>query len=341
MERRIGLSPLGAVRFAVLFVVTLYLWNFFRSYLLFLALVLIAVCPAVSFLLLLAGRDALRVQAVLPDRRVGRNTEISLDIIVHNPRKFAAYTADIVYSFGNLFTGYSEQRRQHIWITPVTGRRIEQKLRSRYAGRVEVRIEAFEVFDLLHMFRLRGCERTDAHTIVWPSFEETEDAELYSRVEGFPQEEETKRRGTDYNPDYEVREYLPGDELKSIHWKLSAKQGRMMVRERLAAGRKKINLLLPLGEDRQINDELVASLWALGRLLLHRGYPIELYWEAGAELRGYFAAETGELEKGLAEILSGSGLHRAGQAEAQMALHHPQESYILIRTGAYQGAYIR
>ncbi len=341
MERKIYVSPPGVLRFGVLFGVTLYLWNFFRSYLLFLALLLIAVSPVVSLLLLLAGRKELWARAELPGRRMGRDTAFSFDIIVYNPGKFAAYTADIVYSFSNVFTGYSEQRKQHLWIAPVVGSQIEQTLSSRYAGRIEAHIEAFEVFDLLHIFSLRDCARQDASALVWPAFAEAADEEISSVVEGFPLENETKKRGVDYNPDYEVREYIPGDELKSIHWKLSAKQERLMVRERLSAGRDQISLLLPLGKDRSRNDALVEALYALGRLLLGKGYPLRLYWEAGEGLREYFAAEGGELDLALAEILSGCGLHEEGVAQAQMALLHPKERYILIQTGAYRGAYIR
>lgn len=341
MKRKIYGSPIGILRFCLLFGVTLYLWNFFRSYVLFLALALMTVSLIVSFLLLWSGRDTLRAQVVLPADRVGRNTAFSFDIVLHNPRRFTAYTADVTYSFGNVFTEYEERKTQHVRIAPSGGSRIRQQMESRYAGRVEVRIEAFEVFDLFHIFSLRGADRPEAHTVVWPSFAETAGEEVRSRVKGFPAENETKRRGADYNPDYEVREYIPGDELKSIHWKLSAKQERMMVRERLAAGREKINILLPLGEDRGHNDDLVEALYALGRLLQDKGYPLQLYWEAAGGLRGYFTAETGELENALVEILSDSGLRREGGAEAQMAVQHPQESYILIQAGAYQGAYIR
>ena len=342
MERKLTISPLGILRFCILLALTLYVWSFFRSYFLFLALILMVCSPVVSFLLLWFSKDVLQAYAVLPDNRVGKDTEFSLTIRIHNPRRFAAFTADVTYSWSNVFTGYSERKKQHMWIAPDGGSEIRQLVNSRYAGRVEVLIEAFEVYDLFHMFCLRGCDRADAYVIVWPAFSEVDEEDIYSHIEGFPKENEIKKRGTDYNPDYEVREYIPGDELKSIHWKLSAKQNNLMVRERLASGREKINVLLPLSEERHHNDGLMESVYALCRLLLHKEYPVQIHWPGRGEvLRGQFVAEQGELENIISEILSDNGLHRQGEAETRMSVEHPGESYILVQTGAYQGAYIR
>ena len=342
MEKRLRPNPWGILRFCILLGLTLYIWNFFRSYFLFLALMLMVCSPVVSFLLLWICRDTLKAQARLPADRVGRDTELSFTIKVHNSRRFAAFTADITYCLSNIFTGYSERKKQRLWVAPGGSSEIKLLFSSRYAGRVEVRIENLVFFDLLHMFSLQGCEKTDADVIVWPAFTDADEEELHSCVEDFPQENETKKRGTDYNPDYEIREYIPGDELKSIHWKLSAKQRELMVRERLAAGREKINVLLPLGEDREINDGLMEAAYSLCRLLLYKEYPIQLYWPGrGETLLGRFIAEQGELENALSQILSDNGLHQAGTAETRMETEHPAESYILIQTGAYKGAYIR
>lgn len=342
MEKRIRLSLWGALRFCISFAFTLYLWFFFRSYLLFLILVLMVCSPAASLLLLWSCRDKLSVQALLPQGRVGKNIDFSFDIKVHNQSRFAVFTADVIYSWQNLFTGYMEQKKQHLWVAPGKDSEISQLLNSRFAGRVEVRIETFTVYDPLHMFCLQGCDREQASSSIWPSFLETDEEELYSFVDGFPKENEIKRRGTDYNPDYEIREYIAGDELKSIHWKLSAKQQKLMVRERLATGREKINVLLPLGDDSRENDSLMEAACALCRLLLKKEYPIQFYWPGRGEvLQGRFVAEQGEWERLLDEILSDTGFHPPGEAKQQMAAKCPGESYILIRTGAYKGEYIR
>ena len=342
MEKRIRLSLWGVLRFCISFAFMLYMWYFFRSYLLFLILVLMVCSPAASLLLLWSCRDKLSAFVLLPEGRVGKDIPFSFDVKVYNQSRFAVFTADVTYSWQNLFTGFAEHKKQHFWVTPGKDSGISQLLSSRFAGRVVVRIEAFTVYDPLHMFHLLGFDKEQDSLSIWPSFLENDEEELYSVVEGFPKENEIKKRGTDYNPDYEIREYIAGDELKSIHWKLSAKQQKLMVRERLATGRERINVLLPLGDDRQENDRLMEAACALCRLLLKKEYPIQFYWLGqGDVLQERFLAEQGEWERLLDEILSDAGFHPPGEAKQQMAVKCPGESYILIRTGAYKGEYIR
>ena len=343
MDKRLHLSINGTVRFIILFALILRMWIFFRSYLLFMVMILMITGVIISTVMLTRARDKLRAEAVLPFNRVGRDTDFAFDIRLINPMRFAGFAADITYRWGNVFTGYSEHKKEKMWAAPIKGGRAAHFIKSRYAGRVEVVIEEFKVYDFLHIFYLTGCAGKGAEVLVWPSFSEGDETdEIYDCVEGFPKENESRKRGTDYNPDYEIREYIPGDELKSIHWKLSAKKDQMMVRERLASGRERINVLLPLGGDRSENDGLIESLYVLCRLLLVKEYPIQLYWQGkGGGLCGYFMMEQGELENALGEILSTDGMRDSGVAEEQMSVEHPMESYILVKTGVYKGAYIR
>ncbi|MDE7252525.1 MAG: DUF58 domain-containing protein [Acetatifactor sp.] len=343
MGRKLRLSVKGTLCFLILFGLTLWAWSFFRSYLLFLAMILMVGSVLASFFLLWFHRGNLQAQVLLPSGRVGRDTPFQLCVRAYNAGKLVGFTADITYSWKNMFTGFGESKKEHVWMKPAGGNESKGILNSRYAGRVEACVEEFVVYDFFHIFCLRGCEKGSASVTVWPGFSDGEEQEeLFSSVEGFPKENESKKRGTDYNPDYEIREYVPGDELKTIHWKLSAKQSKLMVRERLASGREKINVVLPLGEERAENDGLMEALYGLGRLLLQKEYPVQLFWMGQEQrLQTRFIAEIGEFENALGEILSTSGIHQSGLAEEQMRVEHPGESYILIQTGAYKGAYIQ
>lgn len=342
MKRKVKLSIRGTLRFCLLLSATMWLWWFFRSYFLFAAIALMIASAAASVLLLWKNKDGLCVEVTLPANRVGRGRAFPFIIQINNKSRVSGFGVELTYRWGNVFTQSVQTKQERIWVTPRKGACIKQQLESGYAGRIEVEIERFVVYDAFHIVALSGCRAAGAWTLAYPVRRTTDEDALSSVVEGFPEEDETKKRGTEYNPDYEVREYIAGDELKSIHWKLTAKRDHLMVKERLAAGREKINVLLPLGSDKKENDSLMDALCGVCGLLLGKGYPVQLFWMgAGNELRTSFFLEQGELEHVVAEILSTSGFKRPEDVKEQMAVSHPGENYILIQTGAYQGAYRR
>lgn len=337
MDKRLRMSIKGTIGFLTVFAVILWMWCFFRSYLLLMALLLMITGLIISTASLWLVRSRIQAEIDLPSHRVGKNTDIPVDIRVLHPLRFVGFATDITYRRENLFTGSREERKEKLWAAPGKGGSLKVLLNSRYAGQLRVSVEECKVYDLLHIFYLTYREEKVSEVLAWPKFPEGEDTEeLCACIEGLPEENESRKRGVEYNPDYEIREYQDGDALKSIHWKLSAKQGKTMVRERLSAGREKINVLLPLGEDADENDALMESLYGMCRRLLFKGYPIQLFWQ-GAEhgLRSRYIVEQGEFENVLGEILSTNGIHASGSIEEQMAIEHPVESYILVKTGAY------
>lgn len=341
-EKKLRVSIRGLLRFCILFGVAAVSWWFFRSYLLLMVMILMVGCAVTGVVSLLLCRDVLKADFVMPQGRVGRGADFPLTLRLKNPHRFFGFSADITYRWGNVFTDYFQEKKEHLWIAPVKGCELRHSLKSQYAGRIEAKVLSFVVYDMFHLFYLRDMETAENGVVAYPMPTLAPDEEIYSCVEGFPREDESKQRGTEYNPDYEIREYVPGDELKNIHWKLTAKQNRLMVRERLKAGKRKINVLLPLTNDKQENDDLMDALYYLVQLLLEKEYPVQLFWSGvGKEFQSCFVAELGELEAVLGQILSGSGMRLPGSARVQMEMEHPGESYILVQTGAYRGAYIQ
>lgn len=101
-------------------------------------------------------------------------------------------------------------------------------------GCVEVRVKWIRIYDFLEILCIsRKCEDT-AYVKVMPEFqlipleitrpvrEYQADADVYSG----------ERKGDDPSEVYQVREYHTGDSLKDIHWKLSAREGELMIKER-------------------------------------------------------------------------------------------------------------
>ncbi len=109
----------------------------------------------------------------------------------------------------------------------------EAELESRFAGTVEYFLEALVLYDMLGIFH-RKIRLREKRTIgIMPPFE-LMPLEITRRTREFPadaDEYSTEKKGDDPSEIYQIREYRPPDSMHSIHWKLSAKEDRLMVKE--------------------------------------------------------------------------------------------------------------
>lgn len=85
------------------------------------------------------------------------------------------------------------------------------------------------------------------------------------------------KRGGGFSEEHDLRYYVPGDDLRQIHWKLTAKTGNYVVKEPLEQLHAAQMLTVVLnGTPRELDRKLGQLLW-LSRQLLDRG---EGHWTA-------------------------------------------------------------
>jgi uncharacterized protein (DUF58 family) len=74
-----------------------------------------------------------------------------------------------------------------------------------------------------------------------------------------------------------VREYVPGDPHRDVHWPATARAGRLMVRDKAAATAGEVEIVVDLGPQASASAERVASrAMGLGQALLTRGFRLVL-----------------------------------------------------------------
>jgi uncharacterized protein (DUF58 family) len=127
------------------------------------------------------------------------------------------------------------------------GRREKEKvfiLKAKYFGKAEIRIESISSCDILGIFKNRLSfkynkilERNSCHVKIFPAvFELSQKSELVQTLNDasvFDDNEQSREIPFAFIgfPGYEHRDYAPGDPLKSVNWKLSAKRDRLLVRK--------------------------------------------------------------------------------------------------------------
>ena len=83
---------------------------------------------------------------------------------------------------------------------------------------------------------------------------------------------------------YEHRQYIPGDPLKKVNWKLSSKRGELLVRldEQLVSSSRVFLLdISPQGFGFVPRDRIIQSCFAVALSMMRSGYECELYFYDG------------------------------------------------------------
>ena len=84
------------------------------------------------------------------------------------------------------------------------------------------------------------------------------------------------KAGGGYAENHELRLYHPGDNLNQVHWKMSAKTGKLILREPMVPERGLVLLTLDVaGTARELDTKFGRLLW-LGEYLLEKGVTFEV-----------------------------------------------------------------
>lgn len=114
-----------------------------------------------------------------------------------------------------------------------------------YRGEYEVGVEKFLIQDYLGLFKIPFHPVSAFKAIVLPR---VKDWDLEHTILDEQEERTVQNSKRDGEPDVQVREYIPGDELRQIHWKATARMGKPMSRENCETTKEKVLIAVDLKE---------------------------------------------------------------------------------------------
>ncbi|ERI97690.1 MULTISPECIES: DUF58 domain-containing protein [Eubacteriales] len=105
-------------------------------------------------------------------------------------------------------------------------------IRALYDGNAVIEVRSIVYFDAFKLWKRRAKELPDPVPFtVMPVIYEIESNMAQRHALGESDTFDQNRFGDDYSETFGIRDYQPGDKLQRIHWKLTASQGRFMVRQ--------------------------------------------------------------------------------------------------------------
>ena len=239
---------------------------------------LLALCvalPLISLALSLPGMLKCRLELFARPAALDRGGPGGWSLTARTPGDLPLARLSLRLRLENLLTGGRETSR--LVFTGVS-RRLPVPLPAptEHCGLLELQADKIKVCDYLGLFTLPMKPPAPARILCRPIPAQCRPVEVPDGKGTRPSAKNTSRRGP--GEDYELREYRPGDPMRSVHWKLSSKWDELIVRERADA----VTPLPLLTIDRfgrpEELDRLLDRLTGMSRAMLGAQRPHAVLW---------------------------------------------------------------
>ena len=274
--------------------------------------------PVLAFFFSLPGMLGARVTLGYEDRDAGavrgarKGEAVPLRIRVWNATPCISGRIRARLTVENILTGQREE--EHFTFTASSHPQVlKHQLSSPTCGQVVCRLDQLWVSDDLGIFSLPlgRRRRQEAAVFFWPSVAGVDLAVQEGNMPDAQGERYSQRKpGDDPTELFALREYREGDRLSRIHWKLSQKMGKPLVKELGLPIADHLFFLLDLNGTGVEADTLLDAFATLSHFLAERETAHRVgYWDTrGNRLRCLEISQPEDLLPVWREILSSQGL---------------------------------
>ncbi len=279
------------LRYLVIIALDVMMMWLFQSYLNFLLLIGLIIFPIYSIYGIYKVKNAFSLQLQTPLEPMEKGSEFFLKVILRNPTWFPLLNATVKLEVENTF--YREDG-DHFLNIPVRAKKdteIQYPIVLDYSGRFCVNAKYIRFVDLLGICELKVDLTESADCLILPTgvLRNQEAGMLY--INGVTEAMESKEKGYDFSDVSGIREYIPGDKLQNIHWKLSVKKDELMVKERVNVSAMQLHVLVELFNDEQMRADAILDLAdSVTKSFVSQNLPFTVYYYSSnvAELKSCY-----------------------------------------------------
>jgi len=194
-------------------------------------LLTLVVLPVLCALCSLAAADRLKVSLSLPVN-MGKNQRETVVLTLQNPTILPVFRLTCRVTVENCLNGDRQTLQVHSFLLPRQTQQVQLVLESSWCGRLQLRAEHFHLYDCFGLLPIPAKLTAAAALTIQPdTFEQTiavsadancpDDSEVYSQ----------EKPGYDLTETFQIREYQVGDSIRQVHWKLTSKLDRLIIRD--------------------------------------------------------------------------------------------------------------
>lgn len=249
-------------------------------------LTLLGLCillPVISLVLMLFSRRGLVITLAVPGTAQKDQAVFTYTFV--NSSVFPVARLMLQVQLENQMTGSSKTRKVSVTVGGKKTVNAALSMKDSKVGTVLISTKKIKVYDAFGLFAFRKSDLPDKAIVVYPEMRE---ALVYMEkpieTSGDGSRYAPERPGQDVSEIFALREYMPGDEIRKIHWKLSSKIDKTMLRDFSLPLNYSVFLLMELTKAKEdIIDAVVELYLSLSKALLENGINHNLAWYDAGE----------------------------------------------------------
>lgn len=203
------------------------------GYGIFVVLMIMTVLPVVSAGYALFVRDKISIDINNSQDVLIRGEKLGYDIVVRNKSLFVVSDINLVVSCSYNNFDAKDNKVYTISVNGTEKEVIRVDQRMVYVGVVTVDTEESYIKDPLKLFKFSIKRSDKCNVTIMPVLNEPDYYSFYNVSDNDLNSVEysKKRKGDDASQIFDIRNYAEGDSLNKVHWKLSAKEDELLVKE--------------------------------------------------------------------------------------------------------------
>ena len=263
----------------------------------------------------------LRLSAQMPVN-LRKGADGTLTLTVQNPTALPLCLVSCCVRLENQLTGETQTIDLSCGVWPRRTRSVPASFASEHSGRIRLTVGSVRLYDCFGLIGVRASTDAHAAAVVQPNTfpiclaltpvsARVEEAEDYS----------TERPGADLTEIFQLRDYLPGDSPRQVHWKLSQKYGKLIVKDPSLPITRSAALLWERTEQHPTPDRTDAEaeiLVSLCQALLAQSVQFTLLWNEDGRLLRHLVRDLDGLIALLPRLLTAKA--GGGPTAAQLLL---------------------
>ncbi|SEF78799.1 Protein of unknown function DUF58 [Eubacterium ruminantium] len=264
--------------YIILFLIVFGIHDFMHSHLFMMLMWGMIIFPVLSIILCLYVRHSIFCKISVTEQRTEKNAISFVKLSLSNKAFFPVLNVRVNWKAENKF--YHQGKNMEISMASAMRHTEEMLLPMRLTncGIVEYSIDKISVIDLMGFVELKKDNPSSAEITVLPSDGYRINTSLTDINRGMTEAEETQKKGHDFSDVNDVREYIPGDKLMSIHWKLSAKRDILMVKDRVSMSDQQMVILVDIAGGVDEVDEVMELSYSIVKGLVMENLFVKFMW---------------------------------------------------------------